>query len=206
MSTCDEWPNCECVARKDCPHDKNVEINENSTPEECAEYISDAMIKEVKRQLNSTPSQGVGYQPTDKLDTSNPPRQSTPSPSKEEKLKKAILIIEKTEVTFGKLDNVFKALKEAEPEMLHGLVAAIDVDLPLIQAKIKDELSKTQATMKLIEMITITGAVLILLGIISVGVTEMYDISRVQQSEIEGLRKENKQLRDSLEKCKQTKL
>lgn len=45
-------------------------------------------------------------------------------------------------------------------------------------------------------------AVLILLGIISVGVTEMYDISRVQQSEIEGLRKENKALRDSLEQCK----
>lgn len=41
---CDSWPDCDCVERKDCPHD-------------------------------NPPLRHDGYQPTNTVDTSNPPRQ-----------------------------------------------------------------------------------------------------------------------------------
>lgn len=44
-------------------------------------FVKDAILA---YNPDSAPSQVDGYQPTDKLDTSNPPRQSIPSPSKSE--------------------------------------------------------------------------------------------------------------------------
>lgn len=59
-----------------------------------------------------------------------------------EREQQAINLIERCEKTFGKINDIFTLLKEnSDSKSLVELVEAIDVDIPQIQAIIKDELT-----------------------------------------------------------------
>lgn len=60
-----------------------------------------------------------------------------------EKVKQLVGLAERCEKTFGKINEIFTLLKSnSDSNALVKLVDAIDVDIPLIQAMIKDELQK----------------------------------------------------------------
>lgn len=63
--------------------------------------------------------------------------------AREKAIQECIPLIEKCEKTLGVINRIFTALKEnSDPSALVKLIEAIDINLPLTQAKIKDELEK----------------------------------------------------------------
>lgn len=57
-------------------------------------------------------------------------------------MKNTIELLERCEKSFGKFDEIINLLKGAKPEDLPELVNAIDLDIPLMQAIIKDEIAR----------------------------------------------------------------